>query len=290
MIFEIQTRRKSQQETFIVIDDLADSFDYRNKYAIVQYLKDISDDGLFKLLIMTHNFDFFRTIESRFVGYSRCLMATKNGAGIAISQATGIRNIFANDWKPHFFVDQKKKIASIPFLRNLVEMTTGENDPNYQELTSMLHWKPSSPTITVGELDDIYNAICSTNENSVHPNKLIQDLLWEEANACLAANANANLENKIVLSIAIRMAAEKFMIDKINDAPFCAAITANQTHVLTEEYKTRFPGETMNIAILDRVALMTPENIHLNSFMYEPIIDMSDEHLRKLYREVEALN
>ena len=46
----------------------------------------------------------------------------------------------------------------------------------------------------------------------------------------------------------------------------------------------------MNIAILDRVALMTPENIHLNSFMYEPIIDMSDEHLRKLYREVEALN
>jgi hypothetical protein len=31
------------------------------------------------------------------------------------------------------------------------------------------------------------------------------------------------------------------------------------------------------------VILMTPENIHLNSFMFEPIIDMSDEHLRKLY-------
>ena len=149
VIFEIETRRKSQQETFVVIDDLADSFDYKNKYAIVQYLKDISDDGLFKLLIMTHNFDFFRTMESRFVGYSRCLMATKNGAGITISQATGIRNIFANDWKLHFFEDQKKKVASIPFLRNLVEMTTGEGDPNYQELTSMLHWKPSSSTITL---------------------------------------------------------------------------------------------------------------------------------------------
>ena len=34
---------------------------------------------------------------------------------------------------------------------------------------------------------------------------------------------------------------------------------------------------------------MTPENIHLNSFMYEPIVDMSDEHLRKLCREVVAL-
>jgi len=41
---------------------------------------------------------------------------------------------------------------------------------------------------------------------------------------------------------------------------------------------------------LDRVILMTPENIHLNSFMYEPIVDMSDEHLRTLYDEVNALH
>jgi hypothetical protein len=34
---------------------------------------------------------------------------------------------------------------------------------------------------------------------------------------------------------------------------------------------------------------MTPENIHLNTFMYEPILDMSDEHLRKLYKSVVAL-
>jgi len=34
---------------------------------------------------------------------------------------------------------------------------------------------------------------------------------------------------------------------------------------------------------------MTPENIHLNSFMYEPILDMSNEHLKQLYRKVYAL-
>jgi len=44
------------------------------------------------------------------------------------------------------------------------------------------------------------------------------------------------------------------------------------------------------INVLQRVVLMTPENIHLNSFMYEPILDMSDEHLRKLYGEVNALS
>ena len=34
---------------------------------------------------------------------------------------------------------------------------------------------------------------------------------------------------------------------------------------------------------------MTPENIHLNAFMYEPILDMSDDHLCKLYKSVSAL-
>ena len=34
---------------------------------------------------------------------------------------------------------------------------------------------------------------------------------------------------------------------------------------------------------------MTPENIHVNSFMYEPIVDMSDEHLKVLYAEVTKL-
>lgn len=35
---------------------------------------------------------------------------------------------------------------------------------------------------------------------------------------------------------------------------------------------------------------MTPENIHLNSFMYEPILDMSKDHLEKLYKEITLLN
>ena len=35
---------------------------------------------------------------------------------------------------------------------------------------------------------------------------------------------------------------------------------------------------------------MTPENIHLNAFMYEPIPDMSDDSLKALYSEVCNLN
>ena len=35
---------------------------------------------------------------------------------------------------------------------------------------------------------------------------------------------------------------------------------------------------------------ITPQNIHLNSFMYEPILDMSSDELKKLYDEIKNLN
>ena len=289
VIFEIETRKKRQQETFVVVDDIADSFDYQNKYAIIQYLKDISDNGLFKLLIMTHNFDFFRTLNSRFVKYSKCLMASKDAGGIKLSQAVGIKNVFANDWKDNFFTDAKKKIASIPFLRNIVEMTTGMADPNYQTLTAMLHWKVGSDAITVGQLDGINNSICKTDGASADPTKLVCQLVAEEAEACLGAQVGMNLENKIVLAIAIRVEAERFMIDRIADPVFVEEITTNQMHVFIAKFKELFPDDQEPITMLDQVALMTPENIHVNSFMYEPIVDMSDDHLRKLYRKIKAL-
>jgi hypothetical protein len=92
-----------------------------------------------------------------------------------------------------------------------------------------------------------------------------------------------------VLSIAIRLAIEKYMVGKIADDAFVASITANQTQPLLAKFKSMFPDELATIATIQRVVLMTPENIHLNSFMYEPILDMSDEHLRKLYSDVVAL-
>ena len=79
------------------------------------------------------------------------------------------------------------------------------------------------------------------------------------------------------------------MVNKINDAGFGASIKRNQTYKLLAEFKRKFPNASVATRVLDRVNLMTPENIHLNSFMYEPILDMSDEHLRTLYHDVVGL-
>jgi len=289
IIFEIEARTKAAQQTLLIVDDIADSFDYKNKYAIIQYLLDTAERPNFRQIILTHNFDFFRTVNSRFVKYSGCLMAEKTGTGVTLRPATGIKNVFVNDWKPNFYTDAKKKIACVPFIRNLVEYTRGETDSDFIKLTSLLHWKADSATITVGALDVIYNKTFGTMNHSADQLKLVTDLISEQATVCVGAGDGINFENKIVLSIAIRLCAEKFMVAKIANAAFVNAIPANQSQALLAEFIRRFATEVVNIQVLHRVVLMTPENIHLNSFMYEPILDMSDEHLRRLYTDVLAL-
>jgi hypothetical protein len=207
-----------------------------------------------------------------------------------LKPAEGIRNIFVNDWKPNFFSSPKKRLASIPFIRNLIEYTKGVQDSDYIKLTSLLHWKSDSKDITEGDLADIYHKVFGGNGVLASKDKKVVDTLKDEAQDCLTAPQGINFENKIVLSIAIRITAEQYMIRKINDTTFVNGIKENPTPTLFSRFKLKFETELTIIKIIERVVLMTPENIHLNSFMYEPILDMSDQHLRQLYKDVSRLS
>ena len=153
----------------------------------------------------------------------------------------------------------------------------------------MLHWKSGSDTITVKQLDDIFKDICGSDGESNGSEELVYDVLIREADNCVTADVGMNLENKIVLAMAIRLLAERYMIGEIAKPEFVGALEANQARHLTEKFRALYPDQGDAIEILDRVNLMTPENIHVNSFMYEPIIDLSDDHLRKLYRDLKEL-
>lgn len=290
VLFEVERRKNQPGETIFIVDDIADSFDYKNKYAIIQYLKDIADVENFRLVVLTHNFDFYRTLESRFVPYNQCLMAQKTEEGVALVKAAGVKNPFIKDFKPNFFVDAGKRVAAIPFIRNLLEYTRGEDDPDYVNLTSLLHWKSNTQSITQADLDAIFNTLFGTSGKWSDPSGVVIDMIMDQADACVGDNASLNLSNKITLSIAIRIAAEKHMVEAINDPEFVAAVRANQTPQLLARYKKEFPRDLLAIRTIDGVVLMTPEHIHVNSFMYEPILDMSDEHLAQLLTDVKALD
>ena len=292
VLFEIRARQQTGQKTLLIVDDIADSFDYKNKFAIIQYLKDISDQEDFRQILLTHNFDFFRTVQSRFVSYDYCFMATKTRDEIEIMKAIGIKNIFVNDWKRCFGTHARKRIACIPFMRNLVEFTKGTSNSEYKTLSSLLHVRESTDSITDVELFDIFTSIFGRGPISGNPtDHTVLDLIYQEADNCVEAATGANFENKIVLSIAARLRAEQYLLRRCASFQFKEQFSGNQTTVLLKRFRNTFPQDLHlhPIHVIEQVVLMTPENIHLNSFMYEPILDMSDDHLRKIYREVKAL-
>ena len=290
VLFEVEARKSSQRDTLFVVDDIADSFDYKNKYAIVHYLKEMTEQANFRLVILTHNFDFFRTVESRRIAtYPNCLSAHRDGDAVVLRKAVGIRNPFINDFKPNFHEDRMKRVASIPFIRNIAEYTTGDQDPHYLRLTSLLHWKTDTSDITNSDLDAIFGSVFSSVGFWPAASDFVVDDIFTEADVAVAASEGMNFAHKIVLSIAIRLRAEQHMVDELGGIQVTSSIQGNQTQELFKKYRSQGLGDDESRRVLELVALMTPENIHVNSFMYEPIIDMSDAHLRQLYGEVRDL-
>lgn len=288
-IFEVEARKLANQETLFIIDDVADSFDYKNKHAIVQYLEDLNKTPNFHQIILTHNFDFFRTLANNFVHRNRCLMTNRSSSSITLVKAEGIKNYFINVWKPKVANNMHILCATIPFTRNLLEYTKGDSDLDYLKLTSLLHWKSNTDQITVGNYLEIYNRLFGTSYDESATQSL-KDLLFVKADEICTCTTHdgLNLEDKVLLSMAIRMQAEIFLTNELRkikgDANYWCQ-DKNQFSVLVKEYSSLVP-EALGMRTLEKVSVTVSSNIHLNAFMYEPILDLTIDHLISLYSEV----
>ncbi len=290
ILFEVEARKLPEVKTLFIIDDIADSFDYKNKYAIVEYLKDISEYELFYQIILTHNYDFFRTLSSRLdILREYKLNSDKNVSEIKLFEEKYQNNPFLH-WKKNLNNDSSMLIASIPFCRNIAEFL-GE-DTIYNKFTSLLHFKDDTDSISMNELENLIKKIFKDKSSLVLPSqeKSVLSIIFEVADEIAKDGLDKlDLEKKICLSIAVRLKSEIYIVKKIKDESFWKSITKNQSNVLLEKYKKTFPKDTELIKLLEQVNLMTPENIHINSFMYEPILDMSNHHLKRLYNEISLL-
>jgi hypothetical protein len=291
LLFDTESRKQLNQQTFLVLDDIADSFDYKNKYAIIEYIKELNHNPTFKLIILTHNFDFYRTVASRLsLDWNAVYMVVKNdNREITLLQGKYRKDIFTH-FKQHLS-DQKAFVSIIPFVRNLIEYIEGATSTNYLLLTSCLHLKANTSSIICADILNLIHANFSStiNQNIFFGTKLIKDLIYETADSIEQENPinEILLENKITLSIAIRLRAEEYMMRKIPNSN-TLVITSNQTSELLAHFKI-VNSDKLVLTILERVNLMTPENIHINAFMYEPLIDISVFHLIGLYKNVKQL-
>ena len=289
IIFEVEARKNANQPTLFIVDDIADSFDYKNKYAIIEYLKEISEKSCFQQIILSHNFDFYRTISGRLhLKRQNRLLASKEGGKITVQQEHYQKSPFVH-WRTHLN-NNTMLVASIPFIRNITEFSG--DDVSFKEFIPLLHIRPETNQIKISDLESLIKDILRGPPISPlnNANELVKDLIYQVAREISDnTSENTHLEEKVALSIAIRLKAEEFMIGKIGDDAFWHGIPSNQTITLINRFKQDFSTETDNIRLLEQVNLMTPENIHLNSFMYEPILDMSAQHLKKLFGKINSL-
>lgn len=291
-IFEIEACSKLDKEILFIIDDPADSFDYKNKHAIIQYLEDVDKKSNIYQIILTHNYDFFRS-TTRFVNRSKCLMANKHPEKIELQRADGVENYFKGILKARFKKCRRALCATIPFTRNIIEYTKDDyaKHPHYLKLTSLLHQKAETDTVTLQDYVEIYNEVFGASH--LGSDKLLRDIIYEEADKLAGSQIQTglNLEDKVLLSIAVRLKAEKYILEALRVAmnePGYWCDESSQFGALLNLYEKNFP-KSKNLAALRRVSVTVSSNIHINSFMYEPILDLSLGHLSELYNDVNSL-
>ena len=309
IIFDIEQIKNTGEETLLVIDDIADSFDYKNKYAIIEYLYELAQVSNIYMLILTHNFDFYRTVASRLsVNRSNRLIADYSNDVLKLEVEYYQDKPFKN-WKNN--PKEKDIFALLPFVRNLIEYGVDQNISHTGEdflfLTSLLHEKQDSRRITFGDIEPLYKHYAGVTQfdASVGTDVVVLSKLYSVCDDI--TTSDTKLENKIVLSIGIRHKAEEYIIQQIHNytgqlswrknkqnyrgtnVEFMNFVqnNVNQTRELFNGYK-QF-GDADKIKILNEVNIMTPEHIHVNSFMYEPILDMDIVELHRLYHTIKNL-
>ena len=299
IIFDIKSREK---ETLFIIDDIADSFDYKNKYAIIQYLNDLNKSKNFKSIVLTHNFDFYRTLQMRILANGRwdhSFIAERDNDEIRLLPG-GDRMITDpfNKWRSECGKDERLLVAAIPFVRELYNYQKGNKSREYLLLTHLLHDKeaddqnniPATCDIKLSDIENVFADMLNVQFEFPDKTKKVIDVIFSVADQIQQdPHDGINLGDKIVLSVAIRLLAEQKILTYI-ERP--SNIGKDQFWQLYNVFRGQFGSDETKKVILDvleQVSIITPANIHINSFMYEPIIDIGIDELVCLYERVKAL-
>ncbi|MEI3134152.1 MAG: hypothetical protein V8S75_08815, partial [[Ruminococcus] torques] len=92
LIFQILVAQKDGREKLVILDDISESFDYKNKHAIIEYISDIAEytssqgEKVFKVILMFYNFDFYRTVASRITKRGNSYIAYTDGGKINLKK------------------------------------------------------------------------------------------------------------------------------------------------------------------------------------------------------------
>lgn len=291
IIFDVKKKLQDGADTLLVLDDVVESFDYRNKYAFFEYLQELaSQNSQLYIISLTHNFDFFRLV------YEKLYPKNKEQFRLVVSDENN--NLSAEEmFDPRVFGNYKKDAATdksawvtmIPFARNIVEFQYGKNHDDYKELTRALHTLDDE--ITTGQIQQHLQSIVSVTDTPFDESLNIHEAIIRYAKE-VATNAydGFSLKDNLVLAIGTRLCIERYIINKISEEDYRNAVSKERD--LTRKLLVLYSNNCSDLnkqtlsKMFNKAAAIVDGTIHINSFMYEPLVDVGTWEMKKMFNEI----
>lgn len=294
VIFQLRSKLKDGDETLLVLDDIVESFDYKNKYAFFEYLQELASDyPQLYVIVLTHNFDFFRLVYEKIYPKSdeqfKIITKTKEGKLEAVQmfdpRIFGVTKKIAGE-------DKAAWISLIPFARNLIEYRESHKVKEYKRLTECLHIMANKPTI--GDIETLISNNAGVMTAPFNQSEAVHKVIIDTADEIASSNNdNFDLHKNVTLAIGIRLVIEDYIISKLSDKDYghVQKKGQNQTRELIKRYKNSISDREheKKVKHFNNASMMIDSSIHLNAFMYEPLVDMGTWELKEMFNKTKDL-
>lgn len=270
--FIVEYESCKRKNPFVVLDDIVETFDYSNRYAFIEYINDLVNLDV-PIIVLTHNFEFFNNVGKRI---------KKLRKSTAISTKDGIVDIQINKRISKSMEDILKCnsieefYSAIPYLREAKIILNEDTN----RLNACLHYKKDTQNVKNSDILKLF-PIDFVKSLTIDKEKYFLEQLHEIASDIKNFD-NFDLTKKTLLAIACRVSIEQKIIK--NDFSLIENVKENQTAYILDKFGSKLTEHTKSC--LEEVQLSTPEFIHGNAFMYEPLIDIDGEYLVKLYKKI----
>lgn len=279
--FIVAYKRLEERQPIVILDDIVETFDYCNRAAFIQYIYDIVKPESC-VIVLTHNYEFYRTLKSR-VGLLDGLVAKPERDRVVVSKN---KNIDMDISDALNVKDEQSFLHALPFVRELCCL---EPKSPTDHLIGCFHWKEDTEKLTIRAIVEQINKRIRWFAASLKDDVLDKSYLETMNSVVAELKANTvdffDVKKKLILAIACRVLLEQKIVD--GDISRIDGITSNQTLLLLKNFKNQLSD--ISVGLLERVILYTPEFVHVNSFMYEPLVDIPPDYLLDLLEDIEAL-
>ena len=273
--FIVEYENCKKYHPFIILDDIVETFDYSNRYAFMEYINDLVNLDV-PTIVMTHNFEFYRTVSKRIPKLRKSVASANSNGVVDIQTNNRINKNMENVLKCSNIYDF---FCAIPYLREIKTILLEDT----KTLDSCLHYKENTSKLQIKDilLQFPSNAIKSLK---IDENDIYMEKLFEIADN-LSGFDDFDIVKKTILSLSCRLLIERKII--ANNFNLLTNINTNQPAQLLDLYGEKlFPNVKK---YLEAVQLSTPEFIHANAFMYEPLIDINGKYLFELYNQIKKI-